>query len=183
MKVINVNYPIKYQNEGDKYIPLFVVGTLSQKKCPQIALDLALHDKFELFHTWKNSSVYVTGYYVDTSQGSDTEFEEELPEPIMNLVKSKPVASYPTTTKQVKIVELKKDNHSNGKWKKASGHTVTPPTPKKKTKLVTPQKTIHSGADDKKASGHTTIPHTLKKKANLVTPQKTSRFSIPSLSF
>ncbi|KAB2098185.1 hypothetical protein ES319_A01G222100v1 [Gossypium barbadense] len=132
----------------------FVVGTLSQEKCPQIALDLALHDKFELFHTWKNSSVYVTGYYVDTSQGSDTEFEEELPEPIMNLVKSKPVASYPTTTKQVKIVELKKDNHS-----------------------------IHSGANDNKSSGHTATPPAPKKKAKLVTPQKTGRFSLPSLPF
>lgn len=44
---------------------------------------------------------------------TDTEFEEELPEPIMNLVKSKPVASYPTTTKQVKIVEPKKDDDSS----------------------------------------------------------------------
>ncbi|PPD86419.1 hypothetical protein GOBAR_DD16637 [Gossypium barbadense] len=98
---------LKFKNEK------FVVGTLSQEKCPQIALDLVLHDKFELFHTWKNGSVYVTGYYVDTSQGSDTESEEDLLEPTMNLVKSEPPASDPTTTKQVKIVEPKKDDDSS----------------------------------------------------------------------
>ncbi|KAG8504093.1 hypothetical protein CXB51_002399 [Gossypium anomalum] len=96
---------LKFKNQK------FVVGTLSQEKCPQIALDLVLHDKFELSHTWKNGSVYVTGYYVDTSQ--DTESEEELPEPTMNLVKSEPAASDPTMTKQVKIVEPKKDDDSS----------------------------------------------------------------------
>ncbi|MBA0760590.1 hypothetical protein Gotri_023322, partial [Gossypium trilobum] len=98
---------LKFKNEK------FLVGTLSQEKCPQIALDLVLHDKFELSHTGKNGSVYVTGYYVDTSQGSDTESEEDLPEPTMNLVKSEPAASDPTTTKQVKIVEPKKDDDNS----------------------------------------------------------------------
>ncbi|MBA0793484.1 hypothetical protein Gohar_017885 [Gossypium harknessii] len=105
---------LKFKNEK------FVVGTLSQEKCPQIALDLVLHDKFELSHTGKNGSVYVTGYYVDTSQGSDTESEEDLPEPTMNLVKSEPAASDPTTTKQVKIVEPKKDDDSSDEDEKDS---------------------------------------------------------------
>ncbi|XP_052476345.1 histone deacetylase HDT1-like isoform X42 [Gossypium raimondii] len=105
---------LKFKNEK------FVVGTLSQEKCPQIALDLVLHDKFELSHTGKNGSVYVTGYYVDTSQGSDTESEEDLPEPTMNLVKSEPAASDPTTTKQVKIVEPKKDDDSSDEDEESS---------------------------------------------------------------
>ncbi|XP_052476293.1 histone deacetylase HDT3-like isoform X8 [Gossypium raimondii] len=98
---------LKFKNEK------FLVGTLSQEKCPQIALDLVLHDKFELSHTRKNGSVYVTGYYVGTSQGSDTESEEDLLEPTMNLVQSVPAASDPTTTEQVTIVSSDKDEESS----------------------------------------------------------------------
>ncbi|XP_052476336.1 histone deacetylase HDT3-like isoform X35 [Gossypium raimondii] len=96
---------LKFKNEK------FLVGTLSQEKCPQIALDLVLHDKFELSHTRKNGSVYVTGYYVGTSQ--DTESEEDLLEPTMNLVQSVPAASDPTTTEQVTIVSSDKDEESS----------------------------------------------------------------------
>ncbi|PPR89176.1 hypothetical protein GOBAR_AA31511 [Gossypium barbadense] len=123
---------LKFKNQK------FVVGTLSQEKCPQIALDLVLHDKFELFHTWKNGSVYVTGYYVDTSQGSDTESEGELPEPTMNLVKSEPAASDPTTTKQ-----------AGPSKKRPAESSKKTPTPEKKAKL--------------KAGGHTATPHPSKK--------------------
>ncbi|XP_052476334.1 histone deacetylase HDT3-like isoform X33 [Gossypium raimondii] len=97
---------LKFKNEK------FLVGTLSQEKCPQIALDLVLHDKFELSHTRKNGSVYVTGYYVGTSQGN-TESEEDLLEPTMNLVQSVPAASDPTTTEQVTIVSSDKDEESS----------------------------------------------------------------------
>ncbi|KAB2060085.1 hypothetical protein ES319_A11G353400v1 [Gossypium barbadense] len=93
---------LKFNNEK------FVIGTLSHDKFPQMPLDLALHSKFELSHTWKNGSVYFTGYYVDTPQGSGSESEEELLEPIVNPVKPHSTASDPTTSKQVKIVEPKK---------------------------------------------------------------------------
>ncbi|XWS59547.1 hypothetical protein CRYUN_Cryun08bG0131400 [Craigia yunnanensis] len=98
---------LKFNNEN------FVIGTLSQEKFPQIPLDLVLHGKFELSHTWKNGSVYFTGYYVDTSQGADSESEEELPEPTINPIKPHATASDPTTSKQVKIVEPKKEKNSS----------------------------------------------------------------------
>ncbi|XWS43467.1 hypothetical protein CRYUN_Cryun16bG0106500 [Craigia yunnanensis] len=98
---------LKFNNEK------FVIGTLSQEKFPQIPLDLVLHDKFELSHTWKNGSVYFTGYYVDTSQGDDSGSEEELPEPTVNPIKPHATASDPTTSKQVKIVEPKKEEDSS----------------------------------------------------------------------
>ncbi|XVE96507.1 hypothetical protein REPUB_Repub02eG0228300 [Reevesia pubescens] len=98
---------LKFKNEK------FVIGTLSLEKFPQIPLDIVLHDKFELSHTWKNGSVYFTGYYVDTSQGGDTESEEELPEPTINPIMTQATASGPTTSKQVKIVEPKKDENSS----------------------------------------------------------------------
>lgn len=97
---------LKFNNEK------FVIGTLSHDKFPQMPLDLALHSKFELSHTWKNGSVYFTGYYVDTPQGSGSESEEELLEPIVNPVKPHSTASDPTTSKQVKIVEPKKAEDS-----------------------------------------------------------------------
>ena len=59
---------LKFNNEK------FVIGTLSQEKFLQIPLDLVLHGKFKLSHTWKNGSVYFTGYYVDTSQGGGKSF-------------------------------------------------------------------------------------------------------------
>ncbi|KAK5787377.1 hypothetical protein PVK06_042031 [Gossypium arboreum] len=98
---------LKFNNEK------FVIGTLSHDKFPQMPLDLALHSEFELSHTWKNGSVYFTGYYVDTPQGSGSESEEELLEPIVNPVKSHSTASDPTTSKQVKIVEPKKAEDSS----------------------------------------------------------------------
>ncbi|XVF76279.1 hypothetical protein PTKIN_Ptkin13bG0253500 [Pterospermum kingtungense] len=94
---------LKFKNQK------FVIGTLSHEKFPQIPLDLVLHDKFELSHNWKNGSVYFTGYYADTSQGGDTESEEELPEPAINAIKPQATASDPITSKHVKIVEPKKD--------------------------------------------------------------------------
>ncbi|XWS66741.1 hypothetical protein CRYUN_Cryun05aG0226700 [Craigia yunnanensis] len=98
---------LKFKNEK------FVIGTLSQEKFLQIPLDLVLHDKFELSHTWKNGSVYFTGYYADTSQGGDTESEEELPEVTINPIKPHATAADPTTSKKVKIVEPKKDQDSS----------------------------------------------------------------------
>ncbi|KAK8563442.1 hypothetical protein V6N13_007609 [Hibiscus sabdariffa] len=87
----------------------FLIGTLSQEKFPQIPLDLVMHDKFELSHTWKNGSIFMTGYYVDTTQGVDNESEEELPEPTINLTRPHATPSDPTASRQVKIVEPKKD--------------------------------------------------------------------------
>ncbi|KAA3471970.1 histone deacetylase HDT1-like isoform X1 [Gossypium australe] len=98
---------LKFNNEK------FVIGTLSHDKFPQMPLDLALHSKFELFHTWKNGSVYFTGYYVDTPQGSGSESEEELLEPIVNPEKPHATASDPTTSKPVMIVEPKKAKDSS----------------------------------------------------------------------
>ncbi|GMJ02937.1 HISTONE DEACETYLASE 3, histone deacetylase 2C [Hibiscus trionum] len=105
----NENVCIYLNFKNDK----FLIGTLSQEKFPQIPLDLVLHDKFELSHTWKNGSVYITGYYVDTTQGGDNESEEELPQPTMNLATPHATASDPTASRQVKIVEPKKDDDSS----------------------------------------------------------------------
>ncbi|KAH1123206.1 hypothetical protein J1N35_006366 [Gossypium stocksii] len=182
---------LKFKNEK------FVVGTLSQEKCPQIALDLVLHDKFELSHTWKNGSVYVTGYYVDTTQGSDTESEEELPEPTMNLVKSEPAASDPTTTKQVKIVEPKKDDDSSDEDEEDSSAEDEESSEEQEPRMLvngendsddadsdeddseeessdedqkTPEKAVPSKKRPAESSKKTPAPE---KKAKLVTPQKT----------
>ncbi|KAA3465037.1 histone deacetylase HDT1-like isoform X1 [Gossypium australe] len=192
---------LKFKNEK------FVVGTLSQEKCPQIALDLVLHDKFELSHTWKNGSVYVTGYYVDTSQGSDTESEEELPEPTRNLVKSEPAASDPTTTKQVKIVEPKKDDDSSDEDEEDSSAEDEESSEEQEPRMLvngendsddadsdeddseeersdedqkTPEKAGPSKKRPAESSKKTPAPE---KKAKLVTPQKTGRFSLLSLPF
>ncbi|XP_039024951.1 histone deacetylase HDT1-like isoform X1 [Hibiscus syriacus] len=92
----------------------FVIGTLSQEKFPQMQLDLVLHGKFELSHTWKNGGIYFTGYYVDSTQGCDSESEDEFPEPTINPVTPHAIASDPpTTSKQVKIAEPNKEEDSS----------------------------------------------------------------------
>ncbi|GMI79958.1 HISTONE DEACETYLASE 3, histone deacetylase 2C [Hibiscus trionum] len=98
---------LKFKNDS------FVIGTLSQEKFPQIPLDLVLTDTFELSHSWKNGSIYITGYYVETSEGGDSESEEELPQPTFNLAKPPATASDPTASQQVKIVEPTKDEDSS----------------------------------------------------------------------
>ncbi|CAN1171544.1 Histone deacetylase HDT1 [Linum perenne] len=58
------------KGKGSDSVPLFVkidgkklvLGTLSPKKIPQLAFDLAFEREFELSHNWKNGSVYFTGY-------------------------------------------------------------------------------------------------------------------------
>ncbi|KAL4353596.1 hypothetical protein GQ457_06G025600 [Hibiscus cannabinus] len=109
----------KEKGNGDVCIYLkfnnqkFVIGTLSQEKFPQMQLDLVLDGKFELSHTWKSGSIYFTGYYVDTIQGGDSEFEDEHLEPTVNPVKPHATTSDPTTSKQVKIVEPNKEEDSS----------------------------------------------------------------------
>ncbi|GKV37570.1 hypothetical protein SLEP1_g45588 [Rubroshorea leprosula] len=89
----------------------FVLGTLSHDKFPLIPFDLVFEKEFELSHSWKIGSVYVSGYYVYyQSKESDVD-ELELPA-------AKTDTTEPTA-KQVKIVEPKKeedggdDNHSS----------------------------------------------------------------------
>ncbi|KAK8672167.1 hypothetical protein V6N13_110540 [Hibiscus sabdariffa] len=98
---------LKFKNDN------FVIGTLSQEKFPQLPLDLVLNDTFELSHTWKNGSIHITGYHVDTSQGGDVESEEELPQPTINLTKPHATASDPAASQHVKIVEPIKDEGSS----------------------------------------------------------------------
>ncbi|KAL1060816.1 hypothetical protein V6Z11_1Z067800 [Gossypium hirsutum] len=192
------NFEVELEDDGNRILHLsqkFVVGTLSQEKCPQIALDLVLHDKFELSHTGKNGSVYVTGYYVDTSQ--DTESEEDLLEPTMNLVKSEPPASDPTTTKQVKIVEPKKDDDSSDEDEEDSSAEDEESSEEQEPRMLvngendsddadsdeddseedssdedqkTPEKAGPSKKRPAESSKKTPAPE---KKAKLVTPQKT----------
>nr|KJB16652.1 hypothetical protein B456_002G242800 [Gossypium raimondii] len=176
---------LKFKNEK------FVVGTLSQEKCPQIALDLVLHDKFELSHTGKNGSVYVTGYYVDTSQGSDTESEEDLLEPTMNLVQSVPAASDPTTTEQVTIVSSDKDEESSEEQEPRmlvngendSDDADSDEDDGEEDSSDEDQKTPEKAGPSRKRPAMSSMktPAAPKKKAKLVTPQKTGRFSLPSL--
>ncbi|XP_039044130.1 histone deacetylase HDT1-like [Hibiscus syriacus] len=98
---------LKFKNEK------FVIGTLSHEKFPQMQLDLVLHGKFELSHTWKNGNIYFTGYYVDTTQGGDSESEDEFPKPTVSPVTPHAIASDPTTSKQVKNVEPNKEEDSS----------------------------------------------------------------------
>lgn len=69
----------------------FVVGTLTQEKFPQLMGEILLEKGFELSHSWKNGSVYFTGYKVDARdyEAGDSSDDDELPV-VSNREKSKP---------------------------------------------------------------------------------------------
>ncbi|XP_023637399.1 histone deacetylase HDT3 isoform X2 [Capsella rubella] len=61
----NVNEPIKlYLRVKDKK---HIIGVLSHDKIPQLATEIVLERNFELSHSWKNGSVFFSGYKVDAS--------------------------------------------------------------------------------------------------------------------
>jgi nucleophosmin 1 len=78
------------KEKGNDIVPLrlkingkmFVVGSLSGEKFPQVSFDLVLEKEFELSHDWKNGSVYFCGYsaenpYEDDEGGFDTDEDED----------------------------------------------------------------------------------------------------------
>ncbi|GLT63192.1 hypothetical protein SLA2020_357730 [Shorea laevis] len=79
----------------------FVLGTLSHDKFPLIPFDLVFEKEFELSHSWKIGSVYVSGYYVYYQSKESDVVELELPAAKTNTTEP--------TAKQVKIVEPKKE--------------------------------------------------------------------------
>lgn len=48
-----------------------VIGTLSHDKFPQLCTEIVLERPFELSHSWKDGSVFFSGYKVDAHE-SDT---------------------------------------------------------------------------------------------------------------
>lgn len=47
-----------------------VLGTLSTAKFPQISYDLIFEKEFELSHSWKNGSVFFTGFKAQSQSES-----------------------------------------------------------------------------------------------------------------
>lgn len=61
----NVTEPIQlYVTVGQDKL---LIGTLSHERFPQLATEIVLERNFALSHTWKNGSVFFSGYKVDAS--------------------------------------------------------------------------------------------------------------------
>ncbi|XP_058223705.1 histone deacetylase HDT1-like isoform X2 [Rhododendron vialii] len=127
--------------KGNDIVPLrlkingkmFVVGSLSGEKFPQVSFDLVLEREFELSHDWKNGSVYFCGYtaenpYDDGEEGFESSDEDEdFPLPVgitgNGTIEAKvnaPTASKPKAAKpessakpKVTVVEPEKDDDSD----------------------------------------------------------------------
>jgi len=85
----NGSEPVKiYLKVGDQKL---VIGTLSHEKLPQLSTEIVLEKPCELSHSWKNGSVYFTGYLVDAAE-SDFEEDESEDEPEDVPVVAQPVA-------------------------------------------------------------------------------------------
>ncbi|CAL9229048.1 unnamed protein product [Arabidopsis halleri] len=70
----NVTEPIQlYVTVGQDKL---LIGTLSHERFPQLATELVLERNFALSHSWKNGSVFFSGYKVDASDDpTDAELE------------------------------------------------------------------------------------------------------------
>uniref|UniRef100_A0A0D3EI34 C2H2-type domain-containing protein n=2 Tax=Brassica oleracea var. oleracea TaxID=109376 RepID=A0A0D3EI34_BRAOL len=70
------NEPVRlYMKVGDQKL---VIGTLSHDKCPQLCTEIVLERSFELSHSWKDGSVFFSGYRVDAHE-SDSESDDDEP--------------------------------------------------------------------------------------------------------
>lgn len=58
-----------------------LIGTLSHDKFPQLCTEIVLPRSFELSHSWKDGSVFFTGYIVDAHESDSESDDEELAEP------------------------------------------------------------------------------------------------------
>ncbi|KAL9278338.1 Histone deacetylase HDT3 [Arabidopsis thaliana] len=69
----NVTEPIQlYVTVGSDKL---LIGTLSHEKFPQLSTEIVLERNFALSHTWKNGSVFFSGYKVDASDPYPLLFE------------------------------------------------------------------------------------------------------------
>ncbi|KAG7554006.1 Zinc finger C2H2-type [Arabidopsis suecica] len=74
----NVTEPIQlYVTVGQDKL---LIGTLSHERFPQLATELVLERNFALSHSWKNGSVFFSGYKVDASDDpvTDNKTDAEL---------------------------------------------------------------------------------------------------------
>lgn len=70
------NEPVRlYMKVGDQKL---VIGTLSHDKVPQLCTEIVVERSFELSHSWKDGSVYFSGYRVD-AHDSDSESDDDEP--------------------------------------------------------------------------------------------------------
>lgn len=61
----NGNEPVRvYLTVGEQKL---IIGTLSHEKFPQLSTEIVLERGFDLSHSWKNGSVFFSGYKVDAS--------------------------------------------------------------------------------------------------------------------
>lgn len=94
------NEPIRiYLKVGDQKL---IIGTLSHEKFPQLATEIVLERDFDLSHSWKNGSVFFSGYKVDASETDDMTDDEPV------VASNKAVAN-----SGVKDVKAKQDDDDN----------------------------------------------------------------------
>ncbi|KAL0736673.1 hypothetical protein Bca4012_012883 [Brassica carinata] len=73
------NVPVRLHMKVDDQ--KLVIGTLSHDKFPQLCTEIVLERPFELSHTWKDGSVFFSGYKVDAHESVTESDDDEPAEP------------------------------------------------------------------------------------------------------
>ncbi|XP_014496389.2 histone deacetylase HDT3 isoform X2 [Vigna radiata var. radiata] len=99
-----------------------VLGTLSSDKFPQVSYDLIFEKEFELSHSWKNGSIFFTGFKAQSQSESDNDedsedFDEDIP---VSAANGKPEFEVkhgvkPDEAKQKKTADPKKNEKAKEK--------------------------------------------------------------------
>ncbi|CAH8270091.1 unnamed protein product [Arabidopsis lyrata] len=167
------------QNNGTEPIQLYLIvgsakrliGTLSHERFPQLATAIVLERHFSLSHTWKNGSVFFSGYKYDPPDQHDVidvdghddyddcDFEdsgEEEEEKLTAEPDSEEDDEDDSSDDEVddSSEEETPKKPEASKKRSAEANSSKNPAPNKKAKFETPQKT-----DSKKPHVHVATPH------------------------
>ncbi|KAH0861651.1 hypothetical protein HID58_089912 [Brassica napus] len=163
------NEPVRlYMKVGDQKL---VIGTLSHDKCPQLCTEIVLERSFELSHSWKDGSVFFSGYRVDAHESDSYPYRcltfDNL---LMNMLLGLALLEEKKVTAEVEEDDDDEDSSDDEEddssdeetpekkveeaKKRPAEATTSKTASNKKAKFVTPQK-----SESKKPHVHVATPH------------------------
>ncbi|KAF3500926.1 hypothetical protein F2Q69_00045718 [Brassica cretica] len=157
------NEPVRlYMKVGDQKL---VIGTLSHDKCPQLCTEIVLERSFELSHSWKDGSVFFSGYRVDAHESDSypyrcLTFDRSL---LLFQEEKKVTAEVEEDDDDEDSSDDEEDDSSDEETpekkveeakKRPAEATTSKTASNKKAKFVTPQK-----SESKKPHVHVATPH------------------------
>ncbi|KAH0907992.1 hypothetical protein HID58_039819 [Brassica napus] len=154
------NEPVRlYMKVGDQKL---VIGTLSHDKVPQLCTEIVVERSFELSHSWKDGSVYFSGYRVDAHDSDSYPYRLAFDNLFMNMLLGLAVFDILDSLEEKKVTaEVEEDDDDEDSSDDEEDDSADEETPEKKVEEA-----------KKRPAEATTSKTASNKKAKFVTPQK-----------